>query len=354
MLVNHNLASGIGKHGVHIRSVKTFRRSTLATFHFRFGQFKRTEVTLLHGNVLTDLFHFRRIHKGTLHADGRITSKEEHVTLTHQLIGTLGVKNRARINLRHYLKCHTGGEVCLNRTRNDIRRGALRRNNHVHTYGTRQLRNTRNGEFDLLTCRHDKVTKFVNHHNDIRHVVMTMLGIELAGNEFGIIFLNVTHTRFLQKVVARIHFLTKTVEGLNHLRHVGNDGVAIARHLCQEVVFDGRIDREFHLLGVYHHDFEFCGVLLVKERSNNSIQTDGLTLTCGTRHKQVGHLCQVHHIHLIRNRLTQSNGEFEGRFLELLGIQDALHRHDERFLIRYFNTNRTLTRNRRNDTHTDG
>ena len=265
MLVDDDFASRIGKHGVHIRSVKAFRRTTFATFHFGFGQFKRAKVTLLHGNVLTNLFHFRRIHKGTLHADGCVTSKEEHITLTHQLVGTLGIEDGARVNLRHHLKRHTGGEVCLNRTRDDIRRGALRRNNHVHTYGTRQLRNTSNGEFDFLTCGHDEVTKFVNHHHDVRHVVMTVLGIELAGNKLGVVFLNVTHTRLLQKVVARIHFLTKTVERLNHLRHVGNDGVAIARHLCQEVIFDGRIDREFHLLGVHHHNLEFCGVLLVKQ-----------------------------------------------------------------------------------------
>ena len=64
----------------------------------------------------------------------------------------------------------------------------------------------------------------------------------------------------------------------------------------------------------------------------------------------MGNLCKVGHVDFVRNGLTQSDGQFHLGFLEFLGIQYALHRHDVGFLVRNFNADSALARHRSNDT----
>lgn len=74
-------------------------------------------------------------------------------------------------------------------------------------------------------------------------------------------------------------------------------------------------------------------MLFVEQRSDDGVQTNRLTLTSGTSHEQVRHFGQVHHKHLVGNSLSERDGQFKSRVLELFGVDDALHRHDARILL---------------------
>ena len=121
---------------------------------------------------------------------------------------------------------------------------------------------------------------------------------------------------------------------------------------CKEMMFNHRIDTEFYLLRVYQHKLQFSRMLFIKQRSDNGIQSDRLTLTCGTGYQHMRHFTEVYHEHFIGNRLTQGNWQVISRLLELFTADNTLSGNDFRIRVRHFNTNRSFSRNRCNDTNT--
>ena len=95
-------------------------------------------------------------------------------------------------------------------------------------------------------------------------------------------------------------------------------------------------------------------MLLVEQGSDDGVQTDRLTLTGSTGNEQVRNLRQIHHEHLVGDGLTQRDRQFHLGFLELLGVQDALHAHDVCLGIRHLDTDGSLARDRSDDTDTQG
>ena len=61
-------------------------------------------------------------------------------------------------------------------------------------------------------------------------------------------------------------------------------------------------------------------------------------------------LGKVYHEHFVSNRLTQRDRQLHLGFLELLGVQCALHAHNLRVGVRHLDTDGTLARDRSNDT----
>ena len=71
-----------------------------------------------------------------------------------------------------------------------------------------------------------------------------------------------------QQVVALVHLHAQGFKRLHHLVHIGDDGLVgllCALHLCQEVLDQGIVQAELHLLGIHHYQFELCGMLLVEK-----------------------------------------------------------------------------------------
>ena len=95
-------------------------------------------------------------------------------------------------------------------------------------------------------------------------------------------------------------------------------------------------------------------MLLVEQGSDDGVQTNRLTLTGSTGNEQVRNLRQIHHEHLVGDGLTQRDRQLHLGFLELLGVQDALHAHDVRLGIRHLDTDGSLARDRSDDTDTQG
>ena len=95
-------------------------------------------------------------------------------------------------------------------------------------------------------------------------------------------------------------------------------------------------------------------MLLVEQGSDDGVQTNRLTLTGGTGNEQVRNLRQIHHEHLVGDGLAQRDRQLHLGFLELLGVQDALHAHDVCLGIRHLDTDGSLARDRSDDTDTQG
>ena len=95
-------------------------------------------------------------------------------------------------------------------------------------------------------------------------------------------------------------------------------------------------------------------MLLVEQGCDDGVQTNRLTLTGSTGNEQVRNLRQIHHEHFVGDGLTQRDRQFHLGFLELLGVQDALHAHDVCLGIRHLDTDGSLARDRSDDTDTQG
>ena len=65
-------------------------------------------------------------------------------------------------------------------------------------------------------------------------------------------------------------------------------------------------------------------------------------------------LGEVGHVDFVGDGLTQCYGQLHLTFLELLGVQDALHRHDVRLLVWHLYTNRSLAGHRGDNTNAEG
>ena len=148
--------------------------------------------------------------------------------------------------------------------------------------------------------------------------------------------------------------MTQAFECLHHLCDIRDNGLFAVGHLRQEVFEQRLIHGKFHFLRVDHDQFQFGGVLLVEQRSDDGVEADRLTLSRCTGHEEVGHFGQVDHKALVRDGFAQSNGELVVRLLEFLRVEDALHRHNLRLLVGHFNTDGVLAGNGGDDANAQG
>ena len=326
------------EHGVESRHVHIGNAALFVAIQRNFRQQIGRSIALLFGDVADDVLQLVRIDEGTLYADGFGASHQQHVALAHKLVGTGAVEDGLAVHARRYLEGHSSREVCFDGAGDDVGCGALRGDYHVDADGTGQLSNAGDGEFYLLAGCHDEVAVLVDDDHNVWHVAMAVVRVELALAELLVVLLHVPCMSFLQEVVAVVHLDAKALERLYHLVHIGDDGllhVFVAFHLCQEMVHDGSIEAELHLLRVDHHELQLSRMLLVEERCEDDVQSDRLALTRCTRHEQVRHLGEVGHKDLVRDGLAQSHRQLVVGLLELAAVQDAFHRHHLRLCVRH-------------------
>ena len=137
----------------------------------------------------------------------------------------------------------------------------------MDAHSTRQLGNARDGEFYLLASRHDKVAKLIDDDHDVWHELMPVVGIEFTFLEFLVVFLDITGAGLLEQIIAGIHLHAEALQRLHYLVYISNDGficVFVTFNLCQEMVDDGIIDREFHFLGVDHYNLQLSRMFFVE------------------------------------------------------------------------------------------
>ena len=260
-------------------------------------------------DVVNNALHLRRIHKGTLHTGGLSALREQQIASTDQLVRTRRIENGTGIDHLHHTESHTRREVRFDDTGNDIGRGTLRSDNHVNTHGTRLLGDTGDRCFDLLACLHDQIAKLINDHHDERHELVSLLRIQMARDKLGIVFLDITHMRLHQQLIAIIHLLTYGIKCHDHLRAIGNHRLIRIGQLRQIVTLQFRIDTKLHHLGIHQDKLQFRRMLAIEQRGDNGVQSDRLTLSGSTSHQEVRHLAEIKHKNVVRNGLAQHHGQ---------------------------------------------
>ena len=107
--------------------------------------------------------------------------EEEHVAHPEQIVRTLLVQNRSRVDPTRHLEGHAGGEVRLDDTRQDVDTRPLGSKHEMDARGTRHLRQALKRLFDLLRRGHHEVGEFVDHDDDIRqHLPLDLFAFRLA------------------------------------------------------------------------------------------------------------------------------------------------------------------------------
>ena len=86
---------------------------------------------------------------------------------------------------------------------------------------------------------------------------MSFLRIEVARDEFLVVFLYITSMSHFEQVVTRIHLFAERVESLFHLLHVGYNRFFFVGQFGKEMAFDIGIYIELNLFGVNKHKLQF-------------------------------------------------------------------------------------------------
>ena len=230
-------------------------------------QLKRSVIALLVSDKLIDSDDLWSIYESTLYTHRSSLIEDKHITTSDELVGTSAVEDCLGIDGRHYLERHTTREVGLDGTSDDIYGRTLCSDNHVDTDSTSLLGNTGYWQLYLLACCHDEVTILIDDDNDIWEITMAILRIELTFGELLVILLKFSYISQFQEVIAVVHLLTNRVERLDNLLHISDDwfvSVTLWWYLCQEVVLQRLIDREFHHLRVNKDELQLCRMFLVE------------------------------------------------------------------------------------------
>ena len=183
---------------------------------------------------------------------------------------------------------------------------------------------------------------------------MSLLGIELTVLEQVVILNDGTDVGVLEQLVTVVHLYAERLERMDNLGGVSYDSVGFIGHLGQEMLDDGRVDAELHHLGVNHDKLELCRMLLVEQGCDDAVETYGLTLTGGAGYKQVRHLGQIKHEHLIGYGASKSHGKLHLAFGKLTAVQYGLHRYHYGLGVRYFYTDGSLAGYGCYDTYAQG
>ena len=178
---------------------------------------------------------------------------------------------------------------------------------------------------------------------------MPVHGVQLPGDEFGVVLGDVARPGLLAELQAGVHLRTEGVERIDRLPGVGDDGLVLGLHLGQEVPFDLRIERELDHLGVDHHELQLRGMLAVEQRGDDGVQTHRLALSGGTRDEQVGHLREVEDVVFVLDRAPDDHRKLGLRLLEAQRPHGRIHRHDLLVAVRNLDADRPAAGDRRDD-----
>lgn len=135
---------------------------------------------------------------------------------------------------------------------------------------------------------------------------------------------------------------------MHYLARVSNDRLFTVRKLGQIVPLKFAVQRHFHLLRIDQNKLQLRRMALINERRENNVGPTDST-TSGTGHQQVRHFREIDHEHFVGDSLAQCNRKFLVRFREAWRAEYRTYAHHFAILVRHLDTNRSLTRDRRNN-----
>ena len=99
----------------------------------------------------------------------------------------------------------------------------------MNTNGPGELRQARNGRFNLLTRRHHQVRQLINHQHDVGQIAVPIVRIQPTRRKLLVVLLHVPTARIFQQVVAIVHLNTERIERVNYLLRIRDNGLVGAR-----------------------------------------------------------------------------------------------------------------------------
>ena len=94
---------------------------------------------------------------------------------------------------------------------------------------------------------------------------MSVVGVELARFEFGVVLFNVSAHGVFQQLIAVVHFNAERVERVDYLGIVGNDGLFSIGQFGQIVPLNFIVNIQFNFFGIDQNKLDFSGVFFVEQ-----------------------------------------------------------------------------------------
>src|SRR5690606_23275046 len=189
------------------------------------------------------------------------------------------------------------------------------------------------------------ICQFVDYQYDVWHEIMSLVRIKLPGNEFRIVLFQVSTTCILQEIVTVVHLDTERVERVDDLFGIRYDSLLRSGEFGEEVPLNLIEESQYYVLRIDQDKLQLRRVLFVNQGSQYHIESYRFTLTSGTRHQKVRHLCKIPYKDFIGDRLSKSNRQILVRLHELLRTEDRPCRDQFAVFVGHLNTDGSLARN---------
>ncbi len=335
MLVGHHETRDLFEHSVHVADIAV-RTVAAARIGNPVGQCICVRVTALILDELCHTFDFGRIYECALQARDFTVKRDEHVPLSDELICAGLVENGARVDNTCDAEGYTRRKISLNEAGNNLYIRTLSRYDQVDSRCARKLSKTGDRLFDLLAGSHDHVGKLVDNNHYIRQISVAFIGIETAVYEFFVVLADLFDFGLAQQFVTRLHFAAQRIERVDNFLGIGKYRILLAFHFGEEMLFEAREKRQFHLLGVDHHELHLRRMFFVQQRRYYHVESHTLALSGGSCYEQVGHLCKVDQKRLVLNGFTQHQRQLGGAVLKPDRFDERIHGNDFAILVRDF------------------
>ena len=157
---------------------------------------------------------------------------EEHVALAEERLGAALVEDHARVDLRGDREGDARRDVDLDRSGDDVRGRALRREHEVDADRARLLREADDRVLDLGGRDHHQVGELVDHAEDVRERRVARLAPRLV--ELG----EVAGAGLAHHLVAALHLADQVLEHVRGQARVGDDRRQEVRQVLVVVELD--------------------------------------------------------------------------------------------------------------------
>ena len=240
---------------------------------------------------------------------------EQHVALAEQFLGADLVEDGARIVPGRRCIRDPAREVCLDRARQDVDRGALGRHDQVDADGPRHLREASDRGLDLRRGDHHQVGQFVDHDHVVRErfevarlgrlvrllVPQAKAPGHLRIGDCPVVEVDRSDVNLRQQTVTALHLghgPAQRVRGLLGLHH--NGGLQVR---------DVRVHAEFDPLRVDQDELDFVAPGAVQDGGQHALEAHALAGAGGPRYQQMRHLGQVGEVRLATKSAPERHGE---------------------------------------------
>ena len=122
--------------------------------------------------MFDDLIHLGRIDERALHTGDAGIPGIQRVSATDQLLCPLGIQHCTAVDHTLRTQRNSRRDIGLNDTCHDVDGRTLGSQDHMHSYRTGFLGDTRNRRLHLFAGLHDEIAVLIDDDDDIRQILV--------------------------------------------------------------------------------------------------------------------------------------------------------------------------------------